>query len=162
MWGCQNLPMLIFVMECDGAGLRAEDKDILYNMHLFPVRTFKCIAVWFNTMIISFLLMQQSQLQYLSLWDLFIHIHQAAKSFITTVFFKRDVFRVILNFNAKIYCIRNLYQIYHFFLSQFKIVYSFHTLLCLAQSTKRFYWAFNSQPIETHHDSYAVLLLTSY
>lgn len=67
-------------MYCDSAGLRTEDKDILYSMRLFPVRTFKCIAVWFNTMIISFLLMQQSQLQYLNLWDLLIHIHQAAKS----------------------------------------------------------------------------------
>lgn len=109
-------------------------------MHLFPVRTFKCMAVWFNTMIISFLLMQQSQLQYLNLWDLFIHIHQVAKSFITTVFSERDVFRFILNFNAKIYCIGNLCQIYHLLLSQFRIVYSFHILLCLAQSTKHFYW----------------------
>lgn len=140
LWDCQNLPMLIFVMYCDSAKLRAEDKKILYNMHLFPVGTFKCKAVWFNTMIISFLLMQQSQLQYLNLWDLFIHIHQAAKPFITIVFSKRDIFTVILNFNAKMYCIGNLYQTYRLLPSQFKIVYSFHILLCLAQSTKIFYW----------------------
>lgn len=70
-------------------------------MHLFPGHTFKCIAVWFNTMIISFLLMQQSELQYLNLWDLLIHIHQVAKSFITTVFSKGDIFTVILNLMPK-------------------------------------------------------------
>lgn len=145
--------MLIFVIYCDSAKLRAEDKKILYNMHLFPVGTFKCIAVWFNTMIISFLLMQQSQLQYLNLWDLFIHIHQAAKPFITIVFSKRDIFRVILNFNAKIYCIGNLYQIYRLLPSQFKIVYSFHILLCLHNPQNSSTGTFNSQVIETHPDS---------
>lgn len=45
-----------------------------------------------------------------------------------------------LNFNAKTYSIRNLHQTYHILFSRFKIVYSFHLLHCLKQSTNHFYY----------------------